>query len=82
MEGLTQEQTIENLNAQVASLDAMNMERLKELHQVRTTLIVKDNHINKLIKQIQDLQKEKSDLQTNLDEVKNTLSCVASDAQN
>lgn len=62
MEGKTPEQTIENLNAQVISLDSMNTENLKSLHLARTEFIIKNNQCNQLIKQIEQLNKEKQEL--------------------
>jgi hypothetical protein len=80
MEGMNNEQVIENLSAQVASLDAMNLESLKALHQARTNLIVKESAINQLLKKIEILMQNNTELEEKSKQLQDTVNFASAAA--
>lgn len=57
------DQIIENLNAQLSSIDRLRNQSDRALHEAQTNLILKDNVINKLLQQINELKKQVEELQ-------------------
>lgn len=72
---------IEHLNAEKLALDQMLVSSLKEALNAKKDNIINDQIIKNLNAKIDGLNVEKGELLAKIEELKNTLTQVASDAQ-
>lgn len=72
---------IEHLNAEKIALDQMLVTSLKEVMNAKKDNIINDQVIKNLNNEVNALNTEKGELLARIEELKNTLTQVASDAQ-
>jgi predicted nucleic acid-binding Zn-ribbon protein len=78
---MDKDEHITQITAEAVAIGQMYDDQRRELLIAKKTLVLKDKAINDLNEQIQKLLKEKEDMKKELDDVRNTLAQMASDAQ-